>query len=268
MRAVRRLVAYPVLALVAAGCAGDLGAEGRVPACNARPADPADFEPVASERIEGEERSGYRYAYRGPSGEQVAFYYGVTTDAGGGLPKAGRLPLATLGGGQLSGQGSEWSFIWNEQFPCDRMRVVGSGLSKKEFIQVLSLAHVIPLEEEEGEGGAGIEGGAGEAEEELEGEIEGALPPGGPAIEWVAVFGTARDPKDLDRARRELEQRAGGDVVVSPASCWKGLAQRLGIPRDAYVAALVAVTGNELDFRIEQVGGAPTFYGQLLSRCD
>lgn len=262
-----RLAACVLAAMLASGCAGDLGAQGRLPACNARPVEPADFEPVATERIEGVDRTGYRYAYRGLAGGQVTFYFGVTTDAGGGLPKAGRLPLTTLGGGQLSGQGSEWAFIWNEQFPCDRMRAVGSGLSKEEFIQVLSLAHVIPLEEEEGEGGAAV-GGGGETEEELEGEIEGALPPGGPSIEWVAVFGTARNPRDLDRVQRELQSRAGGDVVVLPASCWKGLAQRLGIPRDAHVAALVAITGNELDFRIDQVGGAPTFYGQLLSRCD
>ena len=264
----RRLAACSVLVVVAAGCAGDLGAESSKPACNRRPIDPADYEPVATEKIEGDQRSGYRYAYRGLSGEQLAFYYGVTTDAGGGLPKAGLLPLATVGGGQLSGQGTEWAFTWSDQFPCDRMRVVGSGMNKKAFIRALSLSQVIPFEEEEGEGGAEIEGGVAEEEEEPEGEIEGALPPGGPAIEWVAVFGSARDPQDLDRVRRELEERAGGDVVVSPASCWKGLPQRLGVPRDAYVAALVAVTGNELDFRIERVGGAPTFYGQLPSRCD
>ena len=269
MRGVRRLVASSVLAVVATGCAGDLGAESGVPACNARPVDPPGFEPVATEKVEGDQRSGYRYAYRGLSGGQVAFYYGVTTDAGGSLPKAGRLPLASVGAGQLTGQGSDWTFSWTAQFPCDRMRVVGTGLSKEAFLQVLSMSGATPFEEEEGEGG-GVEGGVGETEEELEGEIEGetegALPPGGPAIEWVAVFGSARDPDDLDRVRRELENRTGGNAVVSPVSCWKGLAQRLGVARGSYVAGLVAVTGNELDFRIEQAGGAPTFYGQLRSR--
>lgn len=265
------LAAFSVLAVIGTGCAGDLGAEGSLPACNARPVDPADFEPVATEKVEGETRSGYRYAYRGLSGEQVAFHYGVTTDSGAGLPRAGRLPLASVGAGQLTGRGSSWTFTWTGQFPCDRMRVVGTGLSKAAFIRVLSVSGVIPLEEEEGEGGEapGLEGGAGELEEEeLEGETEGALPPGGPAIEWVAVYGSGRDAEDLDRTRRELEDAAGGDVVVAPASCWKGLAKVLGIPRDSFVAALVAVTGNELDFRIERVGGAPTFYGQLRSRCD
>jgi hypothetical protein len=42
----------------------------------------------------------------------------------------------------------------------------------------------------------------------------------------------------------------------------------LGIPRDAYVAGLVAITENELDFLIDRVDRVATFYGQLRARCD
>lgn len=259
-------VTLAVAALLASGCGGDLGAQSGLPACNSRPIDPAGFEPVASEEIEGDERSGHRYDYRGPAGEQASFHYGVTTDEGGGLPQVQRLPLAGLGGGQLSGQGTSWTFTWSDEFPCDRMRVVGTGFTKKGFIQLLGLAHVIPPEEEEGEGGEVP--GIVEDEEEQEGEIEGALPPGGPAIEWVAVYETARTPDDLSDIRQRLMESAAGNLVVSPASCWKGLAQQLGVPKEATVAGVVAVTSNELDFVVERVGLPTIFIGQLRSRCD
>jgi hypothetical protein len=263
----RRLAAGAVAAaILASGCAGDLGAQSGVPTCNARPIDPPGFESVATEEIEGDQRNGHRYAYRGAAGEQVAFYYGVTTDEGGGLPKVQQLPLAGIGGGQLLGQGTSWTFTWSDQFPCDQMRAVGTGFTKKGFIRMLGLAHVIPAEEEEGEA-AGVPGVV-EEEEELEGEIEGALPPGGPAIEWVAIFESAREPEDLERTRKRLMETAPGNLVVSPATCWKGLAQQLGIPRDAYVAGVVAVTPNELDFVVERVGLPQVFVGQLRSRCD
>ena len=269
----RRLAAIGLITVLSAGCgAADLGADSSLPACNSRPVDPAGFEPVATEKIEETERSGYRYAYRGLGdleGAQVSFYYGVTTDAGGGLPKAGQLPLASVGGGQLTGRGSDWTFTWTGQFPCDLMRVVGSGVSKNAFVRVLALSHVTPSEEEEGEGGVapGVEGALQE-EGELEGEIEGVLPPGGPAIEWVAIFGSARQRQELDPVEQELMEITPRNTVVSRVSCWKGLAQLLDIPRNAYVAGFVAVTGNELDFFIEKVGGSPRFYGQLASRCD
>jgi hypothetical protein len=72
----------------------------------------------------------------------------------------------------------------------------------------------------------------------------------------------------LERIRRELMETAPNNTVVSRASCWKGLPQRLGVPRDAHVAGLVAVTGNELDFYVGRVESAPIFYGQVRARCD
>ncbi len=256
----RRLAALALITVVSAGCgAADLGADGSLPACNARPVEPADYEPIATERIEGETRSGYRYAYRGPAGEEVAFYFGVSTDAGADLPKVTQLPLATLGGGQLSGQGSEWTLTWNDQFPCDRMRVVGNQITKKEFVRVLSLARVIPSEEEEGE--AGAPPGVVEAEEELEGEIEGL--PTGPALEFVGVLATALEPGGLRPTPPRLERLVGDNAWSGAVHCWRGLARSLGVAKDDWMVAVVARTGNELDFVLEQHELTTIFYGQL-----
>jgi hypothetical protein len=144
------------------------------------------------------------------------------------------------------------------------MAATGTGIAKADFIASLGLAGIIPREEEEGEGG--LEGEPGGIEEELEeeGEIEeGVLPPGGPAVQFVAVFETALDPADLKRVRRELEDVAGTGAWFGTLDCWKGLPRRLGVSRDRWGAAIVALTGNELDFFVERIGRAPIFYGQL-----
>ena len=264
---VARLVAAAVT-LVLASCAGDPGADTGLPTCNARPVDPGGYESVRTEKVEASDHAGHIYEYRGPEGQHVTFFYGVSTDAGKGLPGQGRLPLASVGGGTLNGSGGEWAFRWSDQFPCDPMTVSGTGFTKKTFVLLLGMAHVTPPEEEEGEGGEGggiAEGVPGESEEE---EIAEGLPqPGGPVSEFIAVFESARDVNDLDRITKELMKLVPRNMAVSPATCWKGLPSALGIPRDSYVAGVVATTGNELDFVIGEVGLQPIFYGQLTARC-
>jgi hypothetical protein len=251
-----------------AGCAGDPGADTGLQACNARPIDPPGYEAVGTEEIESSDHSGHVYRYRATDGREITFFYGVPTDAAQGMPQAGRLPLASVGAGQLLGSGSEWAFAWNDQFPCDPMTVVGVGLKKKEFIGLLAATGVTPFEEEEGEGapGEGIAAG-GEVEEEENEISEGLPPPGGPVSEFVAVFESARDPEDLEEITQELMEIAPRNIAVSPASCWKGLAPSMGVSRNTHVAAVVAATGNELDFVVERVGRIPIFYGQLRARC-
>ncbi len=256
-----------VAGLLAAGCAGDPGADTGLPACNARPVDPGGYEVVGTEEVEASDHSGHVYRYR-LDGREAAFYYGVTTDVAQGLQQVEQLPLASVGGGNLLGSGGEWAFVWNDRFPCDPMTVHGTGFTKKTFTQLLSLARVTAFEEEEGEGapGEGIAGG-GELEEE-ENEISEGLPqPGGPVSEFLAVFEAAKNPDDLEPIQKEIMELAPRNIAISPASCWKGLAQSLGITKNHYVAGVVATTGNELDFVLEQVGLTPIFYGQLRARC-
>jgi len=265
-----KLLALALAGSLAAGCAGDPGADTGLPACNARPIDPAGYEFEGTEEAESSDHIGRVYRYRATDGREVTFFYGVPTDAARGLPQVGQLPLATVGGGRLLGSGSEWAFVWNDQLPCDPMTVVGSGLKKAEFTSLLAATGVTPFEEEEGEGGAPGEGiaGGGEVEEEEEGEIsEGLPPPGGPVTEFLAVFESARDPDDLQPIQDELLEKAPRNIAVSPAGCWKGLAPSLGVSRNHYVAGVVAQTGNELDFVIDRVDRTPIFYGQLRARC-
>jgi hypothetical protein len=83
----------------------------------------------------------------------------------------------------------------------------------------------------------------------------------------VAVFDAARDPDDLDPGPRELRRAAGTHLDISPASCWRGLAPRLDVSRNAYVAAVVAGSEAELDFVVERVGTIPLARGPFPRRC-
>jgi hypothetical protein len=254
-----------LLTTLGTGCAGDLGAEqGPQPACNARPVDPPGYEGLATEEVEASDHTGHRYAYRGPEGQQIEYLYGVASDAGAGLPQKGQLPLASVGGGRLLGSGEQWAFLWHGDFPCDPMSVTGTGLTRKEFEAILSLTGVIPpREEEEGEAGA-IEGGIEEELEEEEGEIEeGIIPPGGPAVEFIAIFATAPDESGVEPYREGLEAAAGDNAWFGPVNCWKSLASRLNVPRDRFAAGMSALTRNELDFFIERYDRVPIFSGPL-----
>jgi hypothetical protein len=264
------MVSLAALAILCSGCAGDIAAEQRgLPTCNARPVDPSGFEAVSTEKVEAPDHFGHRYLYRSPEGQELEYLYGVAHDAAAGLPKKAQMPVATAGVGSLHGDGAEeWAFVWNDRLPCNPMAVTGSGLVRADFVRILSLTHVTPpREEEEGEGEAGLEGGF-EEEEEEEGEVEGGIiPPGGPAVEFVAVYDTARSIGELDPSPDELIEIVGQSVEAAHASCWKSLPPRLGVPRDSFVVAIVAITRNELDFAIEQIGTLPILSGQLRTRC-
>lgn len=253
------------VAILCAGCAGDLGAQqGPLPTCNARPVDPPGYEPVATEKVEGADHFGNRYEFLGPNGEQIEYLYGVAGDAGAGLPQKGQLPLASSGGGRLLGSGEDWAFVWHDAFPCDPMSVTGTGITKNNFVALLSFTGVTPPEEEEGEGGPIEEGGIEEELEEEEGEIEeGILPPGGPSVEFVAIFATAPEESGVESYREGLVSAAGDNAWFGPVNCWKSLASRLGVPRDRFAAGMSALTRNELDFFIEQYERVPIFSGQL-----
>jgi len=263
-----RLLASLACGILLAGCAGDFGADRSLPSCGARPITPPDYEQVGSRELERADRAGTRVALEGPEGRRLVFHIGVREDVPAGLQPRGNVPLATQGSARLSGSGGTWVLAWEEQPPCTEMAVVGTGYGRRDFLTALGFAQVIPFEAEAGEGGEGesIEEILEEAGEGEGGEEEG-LPPGGPRAEWVAVFDTARDRGDLDPSEAELVEAAPSNAVVARASCWRGLPKRLGVPRDAFLAAVRAGAEHELDFAVERVDRTPFARGAFRIRC-
>ncbi|HZA60483.1 MAG TPA: hypothetical protein VE754_02235 [Actinomycetota bacterium] len=86
------------------------------------------------------------------------------------------------------------------------------------------------------------------------------------AAEHVAVFATG-EPDELEGETADLLSTVADHVAVSPVSCWTGLPERLAVPTDTYVAAVVAATAEELDEVVAEVGRAPILRDRFAGVC-
>ncbi len=86
---------------------------------------------------------------------------------------------------------------------------------------------------------------------------------GGGRTEWLAVFRTG-PPKDLEALTRELKREAGRNVAVSPVTCWRGLARRLAVDDNVYVAGAVAESKEQISSVVRRVGRDPVFVGRVV----
>jgi hypothetical protein len=57
---------------------------------------------------------------------------------------------------------------------------------------------------------------------------------------WIAVFRSAQDPNDLERAAEDLMKRAGTAVIVAPEGCFRGLRGQGDVHAGDYVLAVMA----------------------------
>lgn len=82
------------------------------------------------------------------------------------------------------------------------------------------------------------------------------------AFEWVATLEHAQSPNDrrferlvatiVENSRLQLGQQ----LVVSPASCWEGLQEALGLPDGSYVVAVIGQSHQEVTELVELAGYA------------
>lgn len=86
---------------------------------------------------------------------------------------------------------------------------------------------------------------------------------GGGRAEWLAVF-RAGPPRRLEVLTRELKREAGRNVAVSPVACWRGLARRLDVDHDTYVAGAVAESKGQITSVVSRVGRDPVFMGRVV----
>lgn len=84
---------------------------------------------------------------------------------------------------------------------------------------------------------------------------------------WVAVFRTAADPSDLDRASRQLRERLGSAVVVAPEGCYGGLRRHGEIPPGDYVLAVTAASEEQLDQAVRRAGEDPMVSARVEDLC-
>jgi hypothetical protein len=81
--------------------------------------------------------------------------------------------------------------------------------------------------------------------------------------EWLAVFRAAEDPERLAGLERAILDAAPRNAAVSPAGCWEGVPEALGVAPTDYVAGVVARTKEELDTAVTAVDREPILRRQV-----
>ena len=82
---------------------------------------------------------------------------------------------------------------------------------------------------------------------------------------WLAVLRVERDPDALDADTQALTDVLGGSLVVSPASCLRGLPQ--SVDASSYVLGVVAADRAELDELVARTDRDPVVRVQVEVLC-
>jgi hypothetical protein len=95
----------------------------------------------------------------------------------------------------------------------------------------------------------------------------GTAPSGdqGVVTEWLAVFRTVDDVKELEADTADVKAIVGGAIVVSPVNCFEGMT--IDDPGATYILGVVAPTDHELGRLVDEVGRATIFEGEVRTMC-
>jgi hypothetical protein len=82
---------------------------------------------------------------------------------------------------------------------------------------------------------------------------------------WLAALRVARDPDALDADTQALTDVLGGSLVVSPASCLRGLPP--DVDASSYILGVVAPDRTELDELVGRTDRDPVFRVEVEVLC-
>ena len=247
-------VAALAVAALGAACTEDPAARpdrtAGTPRCDTPPGrGPEGFTLQRTREFEETDRVATRLDYLDPEGRRLVYLLGLSGGIGEGLPL---LATTTLPGGPTArflGRGEAWMLVWEDDFPCLQVAVVGNGFDRPGFVRLLvDLGLLRPSET------AGLLGEA--------------------LTEWVAAFHTATDLADLDDDTDVLMEVAPRSLLVGPVGCHEGLAEALRVSEaDTYFSGVVASTRGGLDRAVARASrhplfeDGPVFAGELRVLC-
>jgi hypothetical protein len=146
------LVAATILGL---GCTGDRTAEGEgaglgrgKPTCRARPGRGVEgFMLVKTQQIDEGEHVAIREEYRDREGRRLYYLLGVFGEIGEGLSARRELELVNGERGTFLGREANWILVYEDEFPCPQVAVVGNGFRRGDFLDLLVDAGIVPTGE-------------------------------------------------------------------------------------------------------------------------
>lgn len=213
------------------------GEEDGKPRCRDRPGLGVEgFVLVKSRDQDQGEHIAVREEYRDERGRRLYYLLGILGAIGEGLPTVARLELADGTPAVLLGTArtSTWILFWEGRFPCPQMAVVGNGITRSDFVDLLVQSGILGAR-----------------------AVEAILPAG--LTEWVAVFRTAADLNKLDADTDALLQLAPHNLIVGPVDCHEGLSGRLGVPPGSYFSGVVGESRQEVERAATAAAESPRF---------
>lgn len=135
------MAAALAVALLAAACSSGPIAEPPLdPECEVRFAAPQGFAPLDPLEVDYPDHVGLRLGFRDADRREFHVFAGIPGEFGEGLPDAGELPMSEGRTGLLLGDRTVWVLTWLEEDVCDPRAVLGSGFSRKGFLEMLAEA--------------------------------------------------------------------------------------------------------------------------------
>lgn len=146
MRRAGALLAAPLLALLTAACSGpspgDAEPEGPV-TCEVRFAAPSGYSPLEPFEERYPDHIGVRLGFRGPERREFHVFAGIPGEFGEGLPAAGQIAMSEGRTAELVGRGEIWVATWTEGGRCDPRAVLGTGQSRRGFLDAMREAGLL-----------------------------------------------------------------------------------------------------------------------------
>lgn len=113
------------------------------PRCEDRPGAVEGFVLTRSRDVPQGESIGVREEYRDSEGRSLTYLLGIFGEVGEGLPSEGELDLSGDATARLLGRDQTWVLVWEEQFPCDQIAVIGNGMSREAFEELMTEAGIL-----------------------------------------------------------------------------------------------------------------------------
>lgn len=105
--------------------------------CEAPIPDPAGFEHRATYADDVGSHLSVRRGLSDGRGAELHLFAGVAGEFGEGLDAQGTASLADGGLARLVGGGRTWILVWDAPQPCTPRAVLGSGMGRARFLEVL-----------------------------------------------------------------------------------------------------------------------------------
>jgi hypothetical protein len=133
-------------ALVAPACTSSGGGDDHeeIPTCEAGFSTPAGFRATESFQDPYPDHVGIRLGFVDDGGRELHYFAGIPGEFGEGLPVARTVEVALGVDGTLQGKGQTWVLSWRAPGPCGQRAALGTGFSRRAFLETLRGSGAIP----------------------------------------------------------------------------------------------------------------------------